>query len=164
MEGLIGLLVLGMVVSAVWSVIVEGHELRQAKEAQYQREKLESQLRYLREHGIPPKYWRFPEKAIAKWGEAVEDSYFTHVEPCYRRHSGQPPDWHWRRHFVLERDGKRCVECKRPGYKVALHIHHVTPQVFGGDHDLDNLVALCVRCHRKKHGKGWMEDESRVCS
>lgn len=46
---------------------------------------------------------------------------------------------------VYERDGYRCRMC---GGNRELTIHHHKPRAQGGGHELDNLVTLCLGCHR----------------
>lgn len=50
---------------------------------------------------------------------------------------------------ILLRDQFRCQEC---GYFKHLEVHHIVPRSKGGSDDPNNLVTLCQRCHRKKHG------------
>jgi hypothetical protein len=64
-----------------------------------------------------------------------------------RRGAGQ---WERNRQAAVDRDGHRCVHC---GSSVRLHVHHVTPWApdQADPHALDNLVTLCVGCHRREH-------------
>ena len=56
--------------------------------------------------------------------------------------------WARTRRAVFERDGRRCVQCGRPG---RLECDHVVPLHRGGaPFDLDNLQTLCRRCHVEK--------------
>ena len=32
-------------------------------------------------------------------------------------------------------------------------VHHIVPRAEGGSNDLDNLVTLCVACHKKRHAR-----------
>lgn len=50
---------------------------------------------------------------------------------------------------ILLRDGFRCRECN---YYKHLEVHHIIPRSKGGTDDPNNLITLCQRCHRKKHG------------
>jgi 5-methylcytosine-specific restriction endonuclease McrA len=56
-------------------------------------------------------------------------------------------------HEVLERDGWRCQSC---GSIEGLQIHHIQPRSRLGDDSAENLMALCVRCHQKAHGHGYV--------
>lgn len=49
------------------------------------------------------------------------------------------------RELVLRRDNFECKICKR---KDSLHLHHLIKRKYGGNHEADNLVALCASCHR----------------
>ena len=53
--------------------------------------------------------------------------------------------------LVTQRDGA-CVQCGSTHY---LSAHHVDPRRDGGRDSLENLVALCARCH------GRLEAEQR---
>lgn len=49
------------------------------------------------------------------------------------------------REVVRERDGELCRLC---GSNSRVEIHHKIPYIFGGTHDLENLITLCKSCHR----------------
>ncbi len=46
---------------------------------------------------------------------------------------------------VKERDGWRCYICEG---ETNLQVHHIMPRSEGGRHEMENLVTLCVGCHR----------------
>lgn len=46
---------------------------------------------------------------------------------------------------VLERDEYLCQICSKD---TGLHVHHKVKRKNGGNHELDNLITLCVSCHR----------------
>lgn len=53
--------------------------------------------------------------------------------------------WAQVRRAVLARCRRRCEDCGAPGW---LEVHHVVPLAAGGAPlDLDNVRALCRRCH-----------------
>jgi 5-methylcytosine-specific restriction endonuclease McrA len=58
-----------------------------------------------------------------------------------RRRQALPGDWRRRRARVLARDGHRCVWC---GSHEQLEVDHLGHR---DEHRLDNLRALCARCH-----------------
>ena len=63
--------------------------------------------------------------------------------------------WRAARRVVLDRDGWRCTQCKRPG---RLEVHHKRPLKDRSDEDEDKydpdaLVTLCRRCHFDAHRK-----------
>jgi 5-methylcytosine-specific restriction endonuclease McrA len=51
-------------------------------------------------------------------------------------------------HRVLERDAWRCQNC---GSSKDLQVHHLNKQSKLGDDALDNLMTLCVGCHKWQH-------------
>jgi len=67
--------------------------------------------------------------------------------------------WNETRRKALKRDGHACRLCGRTGAEIGRNpdVHHITPvRVFEGieelstadAHRLDNVVSLCVECHR----------------
>lgn len=55
-----------------------------------------------------------------------------------------------RTHDILEKTGYRCNYCGRKLTYDALEIDHVIPRSQGGSDDIDNLVASCRFCNRRK--------------
>ena len=51
------------------------------------------------------------------------------------------------RAYILDRDGSRCVYCRRR--HVRLELDHVRPRAVGSDR-VDNLVACCHQCNTQK--------------
>jgi 5-methylcytosine-specific restriction endonuclease McrA len=49
---------------------------------------------------------------------------------------------------VLRRDGWRCQSC---GSRRNLQVHHKQSRSLLGDDAEENLITLCVRCHRRAH-------------
>lgn len=49
------------------------------------------------------------------------------------------------RELAIARDRNRCVDCGKTG---RLHVHHLGEP---DNHDLDNLVTVCPRCHVHRH-------------
>lgn len=58
------------------------------------------------------------------------------------------------RQIVCNRDGGRCVLCKRDSN---LHLHHIHGRSRLKTNDIDNCIMLCADCHRMVHGnqKKW---------
>ena len=52
----------------------------------------------------------------------------------------------WAR-MVKHRDSYRCRECGAGDVEA----HHILPVSKGGGYEMDNGIALCVSCHKKKH-------------
>jgi predicted restriction endonuclease len=57
-------------------------------------------------------------------------------------------DYNLLRHRVLERDGWRCQNC---GSSKDLHVHHLKKRSKLGDDALDNLITLCLICHKRQN-------------
>ena len=47
---------------------------------------------------------------------------------------------------VRERDGQCCQICEVKNER--LEVHHILKRKLGGSNELDNLITLCVKCHR----------------
>ena len=63
------------------------------------------------------------------------------------------PRWEQVRRIVFARDNYRCVECGRSG---KLECDHIKPMRRGGDPwAVENLQALCRRCHVEKSRGDW---------
>ena len=54
------------------------------------------------------------------------------------------------RQYVLHRDGYKCRCCGKHGDGVKLHVHHLESRKTGGNAP-DNLITLCVECHKAYH-------------
>jgi 5-methylcytosine-specific restriction endonuclease McrA len=55
------------------------------------------------------------------------------------------------RRLVLQKGKNQCWKCKKRLIRKNTHIHHLAPEVKGGKTELENLVALCVDCHKEAH-------------
>lgn len=69
-------------------------------------------------------------------------------------------EWAKIRKQILKRDGYHCQGCGK--YFVRLEIHHIVPYRETGDDSLNNLVTLCMSCHRieeHKYFKNKRKDE-----
>jgi 5-methylcytosine-specific restriction endonuclease McrA len=63
------------------------------------------------------------------------------------------------RRKVFERDGGRCVDCKRPvvwkpEFWSSMHLMHIKSKGSGGDWSMENLATGCLWCHMKRHNAG----------
>lgn len=57
-----------------------------------------------------------------------------------------------KRFCVFENQGWKCADCGEAIDFVCGEIHHIIPFIEKpNDHSLDNLVALCHECHKKRH-------------
>ncbi|MCP3471370.1 HNH endonuclease [Bradyrhizobium sp. CCGUVB1N3] len=66
------------------------------------------------------------------------------------------PEWRAKADAVLAREDGNCQRCGDP----AREVHHRTYERLFNEL-LDDLEALCVRCHRLVHGRLSMTDASR---
>jgi 5-methylcytosine-specific restriction enzyme A len=74
----------------------------------------------------------------------------AHRRPAWSgsdRRDRLPADWAERRGAVLARDGGRCRIALPGCIGTAVEVDHIVP---GDDHELINLRAACVPCHRIK--------------
>jgi len=47
--------------------------------------------------------------------------------------------------------------CKKCGSGGNVHLHHITPVIYGGTNDYENLSPLCSKCHKDYHN--YFEDK-----
>lgn len=60
--------------------------------------------------------------------------------------------WKELRDFVLERDNFTCQDCGVFKMEIGLVVHHIKPLYKGGINKPENCIALCDKCHKKRHG------------
>lgn len=65
--------------------------------------------------------------------------------------SRQRSNWQQVRRAILERDGRRCLNCHVPHDERHLDVHHMLPRALGGADDPSNLITLCDGCHASVH-------------
>jgi len=97
----------------------------------------------LRRYYSRPTLWR-----TIPWAE------YDRRQPHGRPPAGYPPDWYARARQVKDAAGWRCTACGHvhdPDHGYTLTVHHRDGDP--GHNDLDNLVALCQRCHLAAHGR-----------
>lgn len=58
--------------------------------------------------------------------------------------------WKTQRSLALERDNYTCQACKAKATARNPDVHHVIPWRVSYSHDLDNLLSLCKKCHKKE--------------
>ncbi|WEL29828.1 HNH endonuclease [Haloferax volcanii] len=74
-------------------------------------------------------------------------------------------EWHRVKKQILKRDQYRCQNCgmnESEWRGVDLHVHHIKAVDDGGSNRLENLVALCKRCHNAAHVAGPVDGEYPV--
>lgn len=87
--------------------------------------------------------------------------------PGTRRGEPTPEEKSSVRHVVYERDGFKCVDCKKPvrwesGYLDSMHLMHIKSRGAGGSWELSNLLTGCPECHMKRHNCGGKPCPSKV--
>lgn len=106
---------------------------------------------------IPPAF-RLPEDDT-RWLERETD-FYTDVEAIEYAEIGQASRWYTgkyshvyfqNRKVVFQRDDYTCTVCgyrsqRRKGEVNDLEVHHQDPE---GGYDVDNLVTVCLSCHRR---------------
>jgi 5-methylcytosine-specific restriction protein A len=79
------------------------------------------------------------DKCMPKYNYQKEDRPSAHARG-YTSQWTKIRDWYIRREPI-------CEHCRE---NLAEEIDHIIPLRHGGGHDIDNLQALCKRCHTKK--------------
>lgn len=62
-------------------------------------------------------------------------------------------EWVWIREFIIERDNYTCQDCGKFMMDIGLEVHHLKAVQSGGKNDEGNLITLCHKCHKRRHGK-----------
>jgi len=60
--------------------------------------------------------------------------------------------WASLREFVLERDNYHCQDCGKFLMDIGLEVHHIKFLRERGTNNERNLISLCHKCHKKRHG------------
>jgi 5-methylcytosine-specific restriction endonuclease McrA len=99
----------------------------------------------------------------------AKNKWTKEIEPKNRKDVNYPEDWERRRAIVFQRANGKCeicgTECGRllcdandiwledldKKLVTGGHVHHIVPVTAGGDHSINNLRLLCLRCHYEQH-------------
>jgi len=65
-------------------------------------------------------------------------------------------EWWTKRNAVIKRSNSYCEKCHKP----AVHVHHLT-YIRKYDERLEDLIALCVKCHEEIHGVECDEEQEQ---
>ena len=112
-----------------------------------------------KEFGISPS--RLRHKGAGKYcSRSCRDSHWIGSATPNWQGAREPhrhgPNWYSARRRALERDEHTCQHC---GATERLHVHHELPgRLFASTRDaneLDNLITLCDRCHRREESRAW---------
>jgi outer membrane murein-binding lipoprotein Lpp len=58
---------------------------------------------------------------------------------------------------AIIRDQARCRHCSVCERDADLEVHHIVPEIRGGNDRLSNAATLCIDCHMETHGHMWTE-------
>lgn len=65
------------------------------------------------------------------------------------------------REAVYARDSYTCQDCGKQGQpgigRENIQVHHLINWTRGGDHSPENLITLCLMCHRQRERPGYRE-------
>ena len=81
---------------------------------------------------------KVPKKVIVNSIQYIRDPIV--VEYVKRKANGICQDCHQPAPFINKKTGEPYLE-----------IHHIVPLSQGGSDTIDNVIALCPNCHRKRH-------------
>lgn len=108
---------------------------------------------------------RYSSKSPSERDDKVISKAYKRLEAAIEKADGaidlldQDQEIFWKLGFrrkMLEAYGYRCYTCdNRPSNMKLLHMHRVTPGSAGGLYTEDNVVLLCINCHRRLEGESW---------
>jgi 5-methylcytosine-specific restriction endonuclease McrA len=79
---------------------------------------------------------------------STNDLWSNYVINCTVKKGSLPKDWARRKQVVYKRDGGKCQKCACNLKYDQAYLLHITPPKEGGQHNLENLVILCLDCFR----------------
>jgi 5-methylcytosine-specific restriction endonuclease McrA len=102
------------------------------------------------------KFWCYPWNGFIKRCLTTEESAAQQVTGRSMERLRQkrprlvltPAEYNKLKNRILERDGWTCQCC---GSSINLQVHHLVTRSQLGLDVLDNLMTLCVACHRRQH-------------
>jgi len=110
-------------------------------------------LRWLKKYNIEIRkdnFW-LPSGKDHPWYDVKGEDHPAWVNGSRKNSFYQRKQWKETRQKVLERDKHTCQDCGESDGD--LQVHHIHPLSEGGaEYDTDNLITLCISCHRKWEG------------
>jgi len=97
--------------------------------------------------------WRSVSLFRPSGGAGGHTRTHAHSQSLEYRRTMQSAGWRRRRAQAIRRAGHRCQEC---GARGSLDVHHTTYVHLGAERD-NELLALCVRCHGREHGRAHLD-------
>lgn len=91
------------------------------------------------------KHWNKDNITPVETRRKISKSLLGEREPAPSYYGG---NWRMQRTLCIQRDNHTCQQC---GDTNDIEVHHWEPYRFSYDNSLDNLVVLCVECHRGIH-------------
>jgi 5-methylcytosine-specific restriction endonuclease McrA len=72
----------------------------------------------------------------------------SYASNCAVKRGTLPNDWARRKQVVYKRDHEKCQRCGCPLKYDQAHLLHITPPFRGGQHNVENMVIVCLDCFR----------------
>jgi len=151
----------------LWKVDIDSHRLWTPQEENAAKQMLLKGLSY---REVARSLGR-TQRAVLK--KNFRDWKVVNMKPRKRQHISDRAEYHRRyydkqrfrgnRILCLTRDGFRCQDCGIVDYDdTILNVHHLNGKKISRiDHNLENLITLCYRCHSLRHRK--FEKEGLKC-
>lgn len=73
------------------------------------------------------------------------------------RRSWRGPDWTRISRAIRTRDNHTCQQCGATSAQRRMDVHHIIPWTISHDSSPQNLITLCVPCHRKVETQYWRD-------
>jgi 5-methylcytosine-specific restriction endonuclease McrA len=109
-------------------------------------------------NGIPNhiRYYRRNRETILE-KQATRRRRYYHDDPNFReKRKAKSKAHHWvetKRQELLEKYDRKCARCGYSEFESSLCVHHIN-----GPEDEENLILLCMNCHRALHIGLWNLD------
>jgi 5-methylcytosine-specific restriction endonuclease McrA len=109
---------------------------------------------------VPKIYLKYPKGSCLNCGSTLPPLKRSFCKTsCQKEHylATRPYkfiSWGTIRMEILKRDKNKCYDCKETFKDTGLDIHHKTPLYKGGaEFNKNNLITLCISCHKFRHRK-----------
>ncbi len=99
--------------------------------------------------------WKTNKFCSSKCAGRVAARSFTKRHPGHSTKSAQKNRWGGKWAIAYERDGGVCVLCGESEKRREMHHIDGSGEEDSPNHEIDNLILLCVHCHRQMHTLTW---------